>query len=82
MQAMNLNPTIASALMIPQLATTAGQGIDTLLRGTVADKYKNPDGSVNIEKFLQEKGSQTVAIAGGTINQLAKKLGETIKNIL
>ena len=82
MQAMNLNPTIASALMIPQLATTAGQGIDTLLRGTVADKYKNPDGSVNIEKFLQEKGSQTVAIAGETINQLAKKLGETIKNIL
>ena len=82
MQAMNLNPTIASALMIPQLATTAGQGIDTLLRGSVADKYKNPDGSVNIEKFLQEKGSQTVAIAGETINQLAKKLGETIKNIL
>ena len=82
MQAMNLNPTIASALMIPQLATTAGQGIDTLLRGTVADKYKNPDGSVNIEKFLQEKGSQTVAIAGETINQLAKKLGETIEKLL
>ncbi|MAI03269.1 MAG: hypothetical protein CMQ75_01905 [Gammaproteobacteria bacterium] len=84
MQAMNLNPTLANALMAPQLAMTGASGINTILQQTIGQdaRYRKPDGTLDIEKFLQDKGSQTVAIAQDTLNSLADKIANALNNII
>ena len=84
MQAMNLNPMIANALMAPQLAATGASGINAILQQTIGQdpRYKNEDGTINIEKFLQDKGSQTVAIAKETLDDLANKIKTALEGVI